>query len=392
MNAAPKGDQLIIELWDQIDASNIEAFKADVRQAMAQHPGLKPVMDAGRMTYISSAGLRMLLSLSRETEGGLSIINVSPEVYDIFQITGFTEILHVTRSMREISVEGCPVIGAGAVGTVYRLNADTIVKVFELPDCLPMIENEQRRAKQALIHGIPTAISYDIVRVGEKYGAVYELINARSFNDLLRADPGRADELIHRYTEVIRQVHGITAEPGEFPDSRDTFLGYMEKIGPALPGDTAERLTALFRAMPEDLHMVHGDFHMNNIMLSGDEPLLIDMDTLCVGNPVFDFAGIYVAYQAFNEDEPENCIRFLGISGELCDAIWNRSLAEYLGNPDEQTLLTAKRKAMVAGSVRYLYLLLELKLGGEPPLRERRIRTGIRHLVELLPDTDTLVL
>ena len=47
---------------------------------------------------------------------------------------------------------------------------------------------------------------------------------------------------------------------------------------------------------------------------------------------------------------------------------------------------------MVAGSVRYLYLLLELKLGGEPALRERRIRTGIRHLVELLPDTDTLVL
>ncbi len=39
-----------------------------------------------------------------------------------------------------------------------------------------MIKNEQRLAKRAFVKGVPTAISYDIVKVGDKYGSVFELL------------------------------------------------------------------------------------------------------------------------------------------------------------------------------------------------------------------------
>lgn len=386
MRTWTEGSSLVVALDGRLDAVNSGEAGAYIRQAMAEHPGLTLVVDAGELQFISSAGLRMLLGLSRDC-GGLTLREVTPEVYDILQMTGFTSILTVVRKMREISVAGCPVIGRGAIGTVYRLDGETIVKVYEIPDCLPMIENEQRRAKQALIKGIPTAISYDIVKVGEKYGSVFELINARSFNSLLAESPERADELIRRYTGIIRQVHAIQAEPGELPDARDTYLGYTAQLGDALPPRVAAWLTGLFRAMPQDLHVIHGDFHMNNIMLSDGEALLIDMDTLSVGNPVFDFAGIFVAYRAFNLDEPGNSMAFLGIPEAVSRAVYEETLANYLsreGSPvPEEALAAARNKVETVGLVRFLYLLLVLKLGGEPALRERRIRRAVERLTAL---------
>jgi hypothetical protein len=136
---------------------------------------------------------------------------VSPEVYEILDMTGFTVLLDVRKRLRKIDVDGCEVIGRGAYGTVYRIDADTIVKVYETPNAVNMIRNEQKMAKYAFLKGIPTAISYDIVRVGEHYGSVFELVKARTFNDLLVREPERADTLMRQYAEVIRRVHAVTA-------------------------------------------------------------------------------------------------------------------------------------------------------------------------------------
>ncbi len=100
-----------------ITSDNCDAMEADIRAALAAHPGLPLTLDAEGMTQISSAGLRALLRLSREFPG-LRVRNVSPEVYRTFDITGFTSLLDVRRRPREIIAVGCEVIGQGAVGAV----------------------------------------------------------------------------------------------------------------------------------------------------------------------------------------------------------------------------------------------------------------------------------
>lgn len=45
-------------------------------------------------------------------------------------MTGFTEMLPVEKAFREISVDGCEVIGQGANGAVYRINPEIIIKVY----------------------------------------------------------------------------------------------------------------------------------------------------------------------------------------------------------------------------------------------------------------------
>ena len=89
----------------------------------------------------------------------------------------------------------------------------------------------------------------------------------------------------------------------------------------------------LLLALPDDLHIVHGDFQMKNVMLCHGEPMLIDMETLCTGQPVFDLQGLYVTYKAFPEDEPDNVRNFLGIRPETAEYIWHRLLELPLQNP-----------------------------------------------------------
>ena len=169
----------------------------------------KIVFDAEDLLYISSAGLRIMLKIKKAVDD-FSIINASLDVYDIFQMTGFTEIIDVAKAMRKLSVDGCPVIGSGAKGLVYRYNSDTIVKVYKSLDCLDAIKNERELARKAFVLGIPTAISYDIVKVGDKYGSVFELLDANSFTQLIVKDTSKIDYYVEEYTNLLKSIHPVS--------------------------------------------------------------------------------------------------------------------------------------------------------------------------------------
>lgn len=391
MRIEKENNTLIACLEGRISSANAPELQQELLELRRAEPERELVIDAGDLEYISSAGLRVLLQLAKEQKGGLTVRNVTPEVYEIFDMTGFTSILKVKKKLRELSVDGCEIIGRGAVGTVYRIDADTIVKVYELPDSLAMIENEQRRAKQAFLKGIPTAISYDVVKVGDKYGSVFEMLKATNFSDLLRNAPERKEETLRSFARFLRQVHAVEMEPGELPDSRAVFIGYLDAMRETLPQELYDRLRALFAAMPENRHTIHGDINLKNIMLSGDEPLLIDMETLSVGDPVFDLQGLYVAYQLFAEDDPDNSQNFHGISQELADDIWEKTIKFYFEDRDPAALEETVKKIKIVGCVRFLEILLLMGIGSED-LMQIRIEHTLAHLRELLWTVDSLEL
>ena len=389
MRIEKENNALIAYLEGRISSANAPEVQAELLAVSRADPERELVIDAGGLEYISSAGLRVLLQLAKGQEGGLTVRNVPPEVYEIFEMTGFTSILKIRKKLREVSVDGCEVIGSGAIGTVYRIDEDTVVKVYEIPDSLAMIENEQKRAKQAFLKGIPTAISYDVVKVGEKYGSVFEMLKASNYNDLLRFAPERKEATLRSYAHFLRQVHAVEMEPGELPDARTVYNGYLDALRDHLPQDLFDRLRALFSAMSENLHMIHGDINLKNIKLSGDEPMLIDMETLSVGDPVFDLQGLYVTYQLFPEDEPGNLQAFCGLTEELGDAVWEKALEFYFDDRDASALREAVPKIKIVAYVRFLQLLLLLGIGRED-LNQLRVEHTLAHLRELLWTVDSL--
>ena len=353
MNATMENGILKAALSGHIDSGNAPAVESELMALREREPHDGMVLDLKELTYISSAGLRVVLRL-RKLEPQFKLVNVSAEVYEILDMTGFTEMMTVEKAYRELSVEGCEVIGRGANGTVYRIDKDTVVKVYRDADCLPDVQRERELARKAFVLGIPTAIPYDVVRVGESYGSVFELLNSRSFSKLIAADPAGMDKYVDLYVDLMKKMHSTHVKPGDMPRMKEIALNWVTFLREYLPADQAEKLVALVEAVPERDTMLHGDYHTNNIVMQNDEVLIIDMDTLCVGHPIFELASMYLGFVAFGELDPNVTLNFLKMTHDTAVVFWKKALAKYLGSDDDATVRAVEEKAMVIGYARLM--------------------------------------
>ena len=354
IEANAEAETLRIYLIGHIDSANAAQVEKEITEVRNAHPECtKMIIDASKLEYISSAGLRVILRL-RKVYADLKLVNVSAEVYEVFDMTGFTEMMTVEKAYRVISTEGCEVIGQGANGKVYRIDRDTIVKVYMNPDSLPDIQRERELARHAFVLGIPTAIPYDVVRVGEGYGSVFELLNATSFAKWLAQKPEDLDEIVRESVDLLKKIHSTVVKPGEVPDMRQTALKWVTFLKDYLSPEKGEKLVAMVEAVPVDYHMMHGDYHIKNVMLQDGEALLIDMDTLCHGHPVFEFASIFNAYQGFSCADHTNIERFLGITYEQGAQLWNKTLKYYFEGKSEEEIAAIGDRAKIIGYSRIL--------------------------------------
>lgn len=345
-----QGNTVTVYINGRVDSASSPQFD---RETEAVDTAEKLIFDAEKLEYISSAGLRVILKY-RKKHPDLEIINASTEVYDIFEMTGFTDMMNIKRAYRTVSVEGCEVIGQGANGQVYRIDPDTVVKVYLNPDSLAEIEHEREVAKKALVLGIPTAISYDVVKVGDHYASMFEMLNAQSFSKLLAAHPEDVDKYSVMYVDLLKLIHSTLVPEGQLPDQKEVLLKWLRDLKGHLPEDVHAKFTRMAEEIPHDDHMIHGDYHTKNIMLQNDEVILIDMDTLAVGHPVLELASVYNAYLGFSALDHSHIKQFLGFDYETGLRLWKNTLRLYYGTEDEKVLTLRENQAAAIGLIRLL--------------------------------------
>ncbi len=384
------GQTLKAALHGNIDTTNAPMVEKTLFDFLAENPAQNAEVDCEDLKYISSAGLRVILRLKKAIKD-TRIFNVSSEVYEIFDVTGFTEMMDVQKAYRVVSVDGCEVIGQGANGKVYRIDPETIVKVYLNPDALPEIHRERELARTAFVLGIPTAIPYDVVRIADGgYGSVFELLNATSFAKLLARGEMDTAEIARRSIDLLKLIHGTVVKPDAVPDMKQVAIGWADELNGFLEPELEEKLRALIHAVPDDNHMLHGDYHVKNVMFQNGESLLIDMDTICHGHPIFELGSMFNAYYGFLETDHDVAMRFLGIPYETAVDLWNKELRLYLDGADEETVRAVEAKAMLIGHTRILRR--QLRRGGTSTEAGRLVvENSHRHLQELLPVIDSLV-
>ena len=141
-------------------------------------------------------------------------------------------------------------------------------------------------------------------------------------------------------------------------------------------------------------HFLEGSGNIQKIYMypstdQGDENLILDMDTLCHGHPVFELASMFNAYKGYAETDHSVTKAFLGIDYAAGAALWEKTLRLYLNEPDEQTLRAVEEKAMVVGYTRIMRRRIRRNgFASEEGCRE--IETCRNHLNELLPRADSL--
>ena len=379
----------ILTVWPQgrVDSANAAAIESEIEGIWADHEGASLILDLEDLTYISSAGLRMILRF-RKKDPRLSLINASPEVYDILEMTGFTEMMDVHKAFRQMSVEGCEVLGEGSNGVVYRYNDELVVKVYRDPDALDDIQAERTLARKALILGIPTAIPFDVVKVGDNYASVFELLNAKSFTKLVRENPEDLDHYVGLFAELLRTIHSTEVDPKDMPDSKKVALDRALFLKDYLDPEVFDKLIALVESIPDRHTMIHGDYHTNNVEMQNGEVLLIDMDTLSYGHPIFDIAYMYMGYVAFGELDLSVPEKFFKMPRDLIAKVWDLAIRKYLKTDDEETVRTVIEKASILTYSRLMRRTI--RRDPDSDFGKRQIELCRTRLTELVPKYDEL--
>ena len=85
--------ETIIEIVGRLDTITAPALDKTINEDIGDTKNL--VLDVKGMEYISSAGLRVLLSAQKKMQkiGSMKVINVCEEVMEVFEMTGFADIL-----------------------------------------------------------------------------------------------------------------------------------------------------------------------------------------------------------------------------------------------------------------------------------------------------------
>ena len=380
-------DILYIAVEGRVDASNAAEAEEKIFNIKKDNPGKHTVVDSDKLEYISSAGLRVILRLRKE-EPKLAIINVASDVYEVLDMTGFTDMVTVEKAYQRMSVEGCEFIAKGANGAVYRYDDETILKTYFAKDALPEIKQERENARKAFVLGINTAIPYGIVRVDEGYGTVTELLNATSVTKMIRNNPDDLSEAVKYYIDMLKSIHAIEVEDGDVPDMKETALSWAEFVAPHLPEEQGKKLHALIEAVPKQNTLMHGDYHTNNIMVQNGEPLLIDMDTLCMGHPVFELGSMFNAFIGYSELDHQVTMDFFGYTHESAEKFWDMSLKMYLGTEDDEVCRSVAEKAMIIGYTRMLRRAIRRPEDADSPAKIARCKEMLAYL---LSKVDTLI-
>ena len=88
-------EETIIELVGRLDTTTAPALDKTISNDVEGTKKL--VLDFKRLEYISSAGLRVLLAAQKKMQknGSMKVINVCEEVMEVFEMTGFADILTI---------------------------------------------------------------------------------------------------------------------------------------------------------------------------------------------------------------------------------------------------------------------------------------------------------
>lgn len=181
----------------------------------------------------------------------------------------------------------------GGTGECYRIDEDTILKLYYEGFPEERILSEKEGARAALVAGVPTAISYWLVRVGQRQGILYEMVQGKTIaEEICEEGIGRAKALGRTFAGIAKTLHQAEMRLTNLPPATLRIRNAIQGAG-YMPERTRKRLNAFLDELDGYHQYVHGDFHPNNVIMTKEGPVLIDMGGFSSGCSLFDLASCF---------------------------------------------------------------------------------------------------
>lgn len=313
-----EGQTLIIELPKRIDAKNANEFEESLFNLPHLNEVKFIVMDAENLIYISSLGLRIILKFKKKFPKSFSsIINVSAEIYNIFDVTGMNSFIKSSKKKRKIDLSSLEPIASGMYGSVYRINEEQILKVFHGTYSEREIQRIVDVTRLAFMNGIPTIMPFEVVITEKGFGMILELLNAELMSKLMHDNLQNLDKYVNDMVQIAKTLANTHFNEDVLRSRTEKLISEVNGAAEYLLPEEIETIKKYIYAIPPRNTAVHGDFHAKNIMVADGEPLLIDMDEFSCGHPVWDVANTNCIYQSLAHDDPEMADSFFDLDGKI---------------------------------------------------------------------------
>lgn len=256
--------------------------------------------------------------------------------------------------VRELCVDGCPVVGEGFTSTIYALDEHRVAKVYKPGTPFGKVRQEFELTRAVNDSGVPSVRAFELVRVGDAFGVVMERLASTTLGAAMCAHRERLDEYMEKYVVLSKKLHGAVAPSGKVPSVCATWLDYVWRLKRWCTSEEMALIHELVRAMPDGATLVHGDLHPGNIMLREDELVLIDLPGLSRGTPLVDLAityrGLVMGPKSPGIKKRE---KNMGMPAAMIAEVGDRFFKGYfgLGSADELEGLYAKLHPLYALSV-----------------------------------------
>lgn len=237
---------------------------------------------------------------------------------------------------QKISTTGLELVGKGGRASVYALDDEKIVKVFHDDLSEEIIKTELTRAGEIYHSGIPAAMPYRAVIADGKYGLVYERLKGRSLGAMIADEPERAEEYGIQMGKLLKQLHTTRLNSDTLPNIKNrifVWTDYLEEH--FLNPEEVRTVREIIEVIPTRDTLLHCDFHPGNIMLRGSKPVLIDLDDVCTGHPIFDLSFNSLLHKYSDETMIK---RAMSLDKDTANRCRRFMLAEYFGTNETAKL------------------------------------------------------
>ena len=273
------------------------------------------------------------------------------------------------KEIKNIDLTQWQQVGEGANGKTYvarpqaapqcgytdGANAGVILKVSNSHlSTLEAVRKEFDVSRAVHALGLATPEMKEIVRVGNAYGTISELIKPkRSLGRICCDNPERTEEMATLLCTRGKELFATHCDTGFFPSRKAHLLqalGRVQFVG----RKTLSALETFAQRIPDATTCRHGDFQMGNLILSGERHYWIDLDRFGYGDPMFDVGHLYMLCNVYSSMKAVQGL--FHMTRDQFHRFWDAFARAYTGSADHADFdCEAARFACFDVILRYAY-------------------------------------
>lgn len=261
--------------------------------------------------------------------------------------------------MKELSqdfINTAKVVEKSELITTYELDAETLVETYDYDISIQEIEQEKTNAKNAVRMGIPTTFSFDVVRIGNGYGIIYENVQSETLGTLVTENPDKFDEYVTDFTNLNKKMHSTHVGYDAFRSAKGMFEGYGEQLVSRniFTREEVGMVKKMLDAIPDQDTFLISIPRTSYMRYFDDELTVYGLRDAGYGHPIYDLSGTCLSMFTTAQDGDDDKCRFsTGMDCATTIRFYKAYIRQYFGCKTDEDAAAMEARVQFAALLRH---------------------------------------